>query len=851
MKICYFELVGFERFAVNNIARFVYEPTEPVQLILGTNGCGKSSLIKELSPMPADQDAFSKDGSKVIKIAKNGKIYTLTTVFTPSTRHSFKIDGGEELNKGGTQTVQKDLIKFHLGYSSEIHNMLTGVEPFHSMSAIRKREWFTMLSDVSYDYAMQVYARLKERVRDTSGALKLNKKRLVAEAAKVISKEEEEALRHDVDITVRELNLLIENNKPIERTFEDINSQYDKKLGTISMLADQLLRMKIVAPYGTYSYGINPLAKPFRDDWGNLHQPGFKSIEEVEQVIDHVRHQITTTQTLLNKAAQNNSKLQEKYNILQKTGEASIKQLQDKVKAFEDKKQEVLQRRKLPITTANARQATQAVEAVYETLSALFSEMPSNEDRRFSQANLQELKTKQFANKDEIEQLKQKHAKLTRDRDIVQSHKDNGHLQCVKCGFRWIEGFNEKQLESLNASLEDLNEAIKQKEVVAAKLQEDIDCMEHYFEQYREYSRIVKSWTVLQSLWEYLNKEKYVVDAPRMAKSTLDTYLSDLRHCAEAESLDEQIRELKSLIAQSESLGDTSLAQIKEELNQSTLELENLTFELRTLTRDQTAYSQYRAQLKEAFDLGEQLRRLMEDQKNLNDERIEAFRRATIAHCIKQLQISLATKNEALQQAMLQKGIVKDLEDSIAKLEIEEEAVKVLTRELSPTEGLIAEGLLGFIRNFIAQMNSFIKKTWSYPMQVLDCSIEGSENAELDYRFPLMVGHQQKIVPDIKFASAGQQEIIDLAFRVVAAKHLNLADAPLYLDEFGKGMDEQHRHTATMLVQQLMETHSFPQLFMISHYSANYGAFANAQTLVLDATNVVTPERYNEHVTLQ
>jgi len=45
------ELHRFKRFTLNNIETFVYTPKAKLQLIQGTNGVGKSSLINELTPL--------------------------------------------------------------------------------------------------------------------------------------------------------------------------------------------------------------------------------------------------------------------------------------------------------------------------------------------------------------------------------------------------------------------------------------------------------------------------------------------------------------------------------------------------------------------------------------------------------------------------------------------------------------------------------------------------------------------------------------------------------------------------------------------------------------------------------
>ena len=64
MKYTKLILSGYKRLAIKSIHYFEINPTSTVQLILGTNGSGKSSLISELSPLPGNGADFTKDGFK-------------------------------------------------------------------------------------------------------------------------------------------------------------------------------------------------------------------------------------------------------------------------------------------------------------------------------------------------------------------------------------------------------------------------------------------------------------------------------------------------------------------------------------------------------------------------------------------------------------------------------------------------------------------------------------------------------------------------------------------------------------------------------------------------------------------
>jgi hypothetical protein len=159
-------LVGYKRLLLNDIREFVYEPHSTVQLILGTNGSGKSSVLAELSPMPGDKNDFAKDGMKKIRLRKRGVTYILTSTFNPSPKHSFvEIIGDveKEHNSGGTEKVQLNLIWEIFKIDNAIHELMRGADKFTLMGPGKRREWITRLSVADYDFAMGAYDKLRDR----------------------------------------------------------------------------------------------------------------------------------------------------------------------------------------------------------------------------------------------------------------------------------------------------------------------------------------------------------------------------------------------------------------------------------------------------------------------------------------------------------------------------------------------------------------------------------------------------------------------------------------------------------------------------------------------------------------
>ena len=846
MLITHLELFKFIRFSLNQIDTFKYSPEKLIQIILGSNGSGKSSLIELLTPLPPDSNDFSKDGYKVVHITKSGNSYVLKSSFNP-TRHNF-LKNDEELNPGGTITVFRELVKIEFGITNEIHDLMIGRELFHNMSFARRREWFTKLSDTNYDYALKVYNKLRERSRDITGALKLAKNRYTNEAAKVISVEEESKLKEDAELTHKELNLLIENSAPLDNSVNYYKNEKTEKLIELEKLSDKLLRMRCVAPYGTYAYGINPNGMKEVNEWREPIKVCFNSVEEIDVVVNELSHKVTAIDTLINTNVEEYSRLTEKINILIKTGNEGIKELNDRVMNLNMKECSLRSYLKLgilieedPLILINA------LDSVYENISNIALTIPENRDKKFSRDKLNELKTTIVKYKDEKIQLISDVSKLEARIIHLETHKANGSIACPSCNHKWIPGYSDEHLNQLVIQLTTSNENLNIVNKKIEGIEKDIEANEEYSKEYNEYVRCITNWPVLKPIWDKLIDNDFIRNRPRVIPSMLDKFKIDLDYELKIKNVKNEIVELEELIKLAEAVGDANLNELQNRLVEVTTFIDNKTAELNKLRKDISGYVEYKKELIEAFKLESKIHELIKHVETANKNMVEMMRRETLSHCIRQLQSSLALKETTLNAINLQKGIIEDLKKQIDILTIEEESSKLLVKTLSPTEGLIASGMLGFIKAFIGQMNNIIKKIWSYPLRVYDC---GCDDGELDFKFQLDVENGQNIVPDIKLGSAGMKEVVDLAFKIVAMKYLHIANGPLVLDEFSKNLDTTHRVSAMNNLKLLMDNGSFSQLFMVSHDYEVYGIFTNADIVVLDSRNITVNSKYNECVVI-
>jgi energy-coupling factor transporter ATP-binding protein EcfA2 len=846
MRIISVTLKDCKRLLLKNIQYIKLTPKEAIQIILGRNGSGKSSLVKLMTPLPPDPSSFAKSGFVEFVAFKNGSTYECKSTFSPSTKHSFKKDG-VQLNDGGTTRVQLELVKEHFGITPMIHDLMTGNEKFNSMSPQRRRIWITLLCDTSYDFALSAYDLIRERHRDISGALKLNKKNLVVETAKVISSEEEARLETEVNALLKELEILAIERAPLPKPVGHYLSVREEALKEADALAMRVFRLKVVAPLAYNDGRIE------RDDWGAPVRVAFQSVEEIEREVDRLRHLATTHETIINECTQRHEKELQHYDILIRAGEDGVLSLTKQIHELDQEKQELLNKCTLPFYLTDPIAAQRAFEAIVQPLSELLEQMPVNADRKLGKDNLRLLHEKQYELENNRNVLQQELQRLRAKKDHADEHRSSGKQTCPQCHHSFVVGIKENEYNLVVERIATHAETLAEMDKLREKYRSDIKEIEDYFTMYREYMGFTKNVMILEPFWVHLMTTRVITDSPKNAIQQIRLFQRDLEFQVQAAKLSVKTAELEKLRHAAEQAGDASLQEVKSTLDKLTAQLGEMTQKLSGVRQSINEYLDYRRLILQGQGHAERIKNLLTVVDESERGYIEATRLESIADCIGQIQQTLVLKQEALRHIKMQKAIVLGLESQVNSLSIQEEASKMMVNALSPTHGLIAEGLLGFIRNFVGQMNKFIKSIWSYPFQIIPpgYNAEGDGNGtELDYKFKMIVGEYSNVVPDVGLGSDGQKEIVDMSFKMVALHYLNLADMPLLLDEFGRALDEEHRFSANEAIKTLMNHRDLRQIFIVSHYAESYEGFSNADICLLDRENVIlsSSKNYNKHV---
>ena len=234
----------FKRFFLTGVEHFVFIPTENITVIAWSNGMGKSSLLSQMSPLPADlKKDYNEGGYKIIEFVIGTDEYILSSGYIGKSKHSF-VKNGIELNQGGTSAVQKQLAEEHLKITPSIFNIMLGVDQLTTMSPSIRKQWFTMLSPVDYTYSIRVWNELRSRARDIVGSIKIAQDDLVKKSAGVIDEKQLSALQEESSKLERSIERLADGLVHLDRPsyIENIDSVFSRLDSNNSTRSDLIER---------------------------------------------------------------------------------------------------------------------------------------------------------------------------------------------------------------------------------------------------------------------------------------------------------------------------------------------------------------------------------------------------------------------------------------------------------------------------------------------------------------------------------------------------------------------------------------------------------------------------------
>lgn len=824
MEITKLRLVGYKRLMLNNINDITITPQSLYQIIIGRNGSGKSSIIDELTPLPSAPANFNKGGGKTIELNDGVAKYVLTSTFKGENKHSFKrivAEQEEELNPGGTGAVQRELVKRYFRITPEIHDLLTGRTLFTRMTPSMRREWITALSDTDLTYAIALHKKLRTSLRDRQGAFKHVSGRLVTETSHLENFKDVDSLLSDVKQVEEELIALMEERVSGSPTYQQVKTSLEINLGQLQSSSERLLKLNLSNDTGVELNSRSELEERLRKEQSEK--------EVIGNLLERATDEHQTLVQLMEKLE--NIENMEDADTLNERKEkllAQIKQLSKGIRLFhiED-----------PDTRVN--DTSEALPQVSE----LLMDLEDNSDKKYRRERITESKNKEEALTVSLDRAKHELMRVDNKISHILTAKETN---CPKCGYTWKDGVSERDLEKLQSRAKELNALITQSTEELAKLSEYHEGLNVWLYNVRRFRDLVSGYPRLKALWDKIIEDGFPNANPRSHLAVLQTWEADLELSREISNVQTHLeRTDAALVAINDSRGGEHIASRFAKLETEIQDLNDRKIQNARLLDRLRDFSN---RVTEAETLYSELKALAQTIITERDTAIETLRQEDITYCINDHQAYLGQVKTRISEKETLDTLLKDLKDSADDLAIDVEAFKLLTAELSPQDGLIAEQLKGFIGSLVEQMNEIIAQVWTYDLQLQPC---GMTSGDLDYRFPVLVRDENQYAPDVSRVSEGQEEIINFAFKIIVCLYLDFMNYPLYLDELGRTFDEQHRINVVNYIKMLVDSKRFSQVFYISHFACSYGAMSGADVLVLDGANIAVPANHNKHVIIK
>jgi len=788
MRIKKLVITKCKRFTnIGNINEIIYTPKRTYQLILGTNGSGKSSLLEFLVPFaPRIDTLFHPGGGFSLELTYKDKTYIISSGYE-SKKHSFKING-EEQNNSGLITRQQELIKEAFNIDPLWRSVVLGHQSFINFSAQQRKDWLTKMDTIDYDFVLEKYKNVLTTLKETKSALKVVMSRFNG-LTLPLSKSAREEIDNQEHKLIQEINkyksiladLSFDNRINLKESISKLDSS-NKKLDNIINTLDTKSNKKIKIKRTNNEKEIFAL-KLQLTELKNTFDKAIKYEELIKTKESGIQEEILNLQNKIVKVGQ-------EINIFG----ISIDELLDvapDIKRIINELNEV-EYRLSNMEFLEVERDSQELENEINTLVLEIDRMEikakeyknhvvgikcdncGNIVGKKQEEELQALVPKIANSKNNLMRLK------TRLRVTVKQEQENKKYKM--------------DIETRNALVTDLQITLKISNKISVSLIKE---------------KIVE----LDNLSLLNEKIKQLIHKQKLDEEAIEEFNKTNGEILNSNILEKRIFEVNDKIVNIES--DNKI--LEEKLKQHDLFREEFNINKELVAKCKNGiYSEVVTAEEE---------RINECIRKLNEELSEVERKITL-------------DDKILMEHTTYKNMVEELKNKLAILTEAE-------RLLSPNTGLIGTTIRQFQTKYINVVNRVIETVWSYDMKVHPCGI--NKFGKLDYKFPVYI-NKKKVLDDISDGSRSMKEMIKVGFTVASMEFMNMGTFPLFLDEFGSSMDNAHRQKLFKLLASIKGTHT--NIFMVSHFVEFYGGMSTVDVSVINGDNVSYDKTHNKVMSL-
>ena len=835
MKINRLVFSGLKSFRFRNDARLEVDYISGTQTVLGTNGAGKSRYLSQLLPYPPVSSTYTAEGYREHHIEHDGKCLEIVTDFSRKDgNHRFYITDENNdrvnFNESGTTRVQEELVNRYLGLTPEKVHLLFGEISFTSMTAGQRETLLTKLAPMKLYFMYEHQKKVAKAIRALKSELNYLSTREMELTSRIMTEEERRGM--------------------VERR-DWLNADILKKIGERGAINEGL--RAVLEELGALPHANSPevVAERIAITEGILATlAGVSGDVAVETaLIDHLRKRMADSRSEQETLW---TQIRETESTLQKSDASQIDIKEAEIQGWQNR---IAECGPLPSQPKSAeeiqdlRQALPKVQSVCHELETgqtkLIKRSEYNEMREVHERERTQLYSLTVVRERLEQQIAELDQQLSRGSDmsnIDPCAKERCPLYNYAVGLRTDRQTNRDnlaaQLETTVQAINVLNESITPRGEQLALLAQPMAALD-------KLGKLVGMHGALHP---------YMTDKILSILSTNPMHLAGLigedikrAHTAvQVAEYQEKIKTLQAEIAAVATIGKDYRQLLENDLAIKLAKAEEMRVESESITTQIEAKTKVLSDLHRRdaatadlqtlqVELGVAYKR-QQAQSKLADltGRSTALQQALDAHTSEMggIDNSLTEQNRLIAQY---EGEVKRRKKEVEQAVVEQTQIEEALKAIPEAE------TRKWIASLIESVNYYLSMVWSHRLEV-----EFNDDSPLDYKFPKWVLDER--TDNISLSSKGEKKMIDLAFCLALRDSLDMRDYPLFLDEMGDGFDTAHLQKLVNLFRIMVDKKLATQVVLIIHQASLVSGLTNVQTFVVDDTNIVVPEVYNEGI---
>jgi len=790
-----------------------------INCVLGDNGSGKTSILKELTPFPPVSTSFLNTGKKELEIVHDEIDYVIKTDFNNKEHtHSF-MRGAEELNISGKSNVQLDLCLKHFGYSTFIDKLFSNNFKISELRKHERKELFFKIYPSDITFISDTYKKVISKIKEIKSNIKMLEDRKSDLKTRMISKveyrsmlnekENLEAINNNIDQLIFILNYYnddkgkqITNSPTLNELQKSSNLIYRritdlKKQTTINLTNNPEKRLAILESKKVFQN------KKFKDLLNDLdkEKEALNKLEELDSIdlvvlIKELEDNIDSNTTF-----QNDLNIDKTISVIV---EDRLSDFASRVFVISNRLRDISEDNLTFLDPKEASDLNNEAYSISKELEFFISnrnQLETQLDKKLSDQN----RRTRFSYPKECELKCGLRTHFSKIKKEIQSEIDVFCEKKIKISKTILD------LETRQNEVKTLLQYVYITEPIYAEISSILSsytCKNYVLEDHLLNIALSRSPLKIAFKLKKIieNSKNIVLFEKKKNQISKDCYKLDILKKTKLpvqELLNSTILEKRAIMAE-------------KEIEYLTIQKEIFIDEKHTnLLKQFTSNKKEFENLKKAFE-ETSICEILKKEILFNKKKIEE-----LSFYKKKTNASLKVlDDEVLDQKKIRIKLNEEILPSLKKCYTELNDVENLEKGLSPSRGIPQIYISRLLNSIIEIANEFIKDICTYPMEISTLD----ENQLLDFNFAVLFDTHP--VSEIKLCSTAQKRIIDISFTIALCVFTNMSEHfGLRIDEMDSFLNNAHTVRLAAFLTKTVKKYNMTQLFMVAQRTILLNSF--------------------------